>query len=134
MYFLFGAVDGAFDIFFDIHLTGKGTNGSFFGVLQHTLFFWAFLKAMELGGAISLLFNYKPALGVALLAPISSVLCLFYVFGLHWYIQCLVLIALNLILLRAYWDSYKPLFTDAYPIFRPDLPEHSNLNRRARHD
>lgn len=122
--YLFGAVDGVLAIFFGMHITGKGNPGSFLGVLQDTMFFWAFMKAVELVGALSLLLNYKPALGVALLTPISAVLCLFYLFDLHWYYAFVIVAVPNAILLRAYWNSYRPLL-DAYPMrgHRLEAPE-----------
>lgn len=107
--FLFGAVDGAMEIFFHVYWTGESTDGSFHAVLQHTLFFWAFLKLTELVGAISLLGNVKPALGLAILAPISAILCLFYIFELQWFIACGVNVILMSILFRAYRRSYVPL-------------------------
>jgi putative oxidoreductase len=113
--YLFGAVDGALHIFFDIYLTGEAKEGSFRGALQQTLYFWAFMKSMQFVGAISLLFNFKPALGVAILTPISSVLCLYYIFELQWYYAFTLVATCNLVLLRAYWDSYRPML-DAYPI------------------
>jgi hypothetical protein len=116
--YLFGAVDGFLGIFFGIYMTGMPAECSFLGILKHTLFFWAFMKSIQLIGAISLLGNYKPALGVALLTPISSVLCLFYFFVLHWYYALTVVAVLNAILLRAYWPSYRALFTD-YPMRGP---------------
>lgn len=114
-YYMLGAIDGAVAIFYGIHLTGEAHPHSFLGVLANTLFFWAFLKLVELVGAISLLLNYKPALGTALVTPISAVLCLFYLFDVHWYYACAVVAILNLVLLKAYWNSYRPLF-DAYPM------------------
>lgn len=116
--YLFGAVDGFLSIFFGIYITGNPAECSFLGILKHTLFFWAFMKSIQLIGAISLLSNYKPALGVALLTPISSVLCLFYFFVLNWYYALTVVAVLNLVLLRAYWPSYRALFAD-YPMRAP---------------
>jgi hypothetical protein len=113
--YLFGAVDGALAMFFGIHLSGEPNPGSFLGVLSHTMYFWVFLKSMEFVGAMSLLLNYKPALGTALMTPISAVLCLFYVFDLHWYYAFTIVATLNLVLLRAYWSSYRPML-DAYPM------------------
>lgn len=113
--YLFGAVDGFLGIFFGIYLTGKAVECSFLGVLKQTLFFWAFMKSIQLIGAVSLLSNYKPALGVALLTPISAVLCLFYFFVLHWYYAMTVVAVLNLVLLKAYWPSYRAMFMD-YPM------------------
>jgi cell division protein FtsW (lipid II flippase) len=108
--YLFGAVDGALGMFFHIFITGEDTDCSFHAVLQHTAYFWVFLKACELVGAVSLLANYKPAFGLALVTPISAVLCLFYVFELSWFIALAVVIALSVVLFRAYWPSYAPLF------------------------
>jgi hypothetical protein len=113
--YMFGAIKGGLEIFFDYYMMGEVTDGSFHSVLQHTVFFWSFMKFIQLLGAISLLLNFKPALGVALLTPISAVLCLFYIFELQWYYAFTVVAALNLILLRAYWDSYRPML-DAYPM------------------
>jgi hypothetical protein len=119
--YLFGAVDGVLAIFFGMHITGKSNPASFHGVLQDTLFFWAFMKFIELVGALSLLLNYKPALGTALLTPISAVLCLFYVFDIHWYYAFTIVAVLNAVLLRAYWPSYRPML-DAYPMRGHRLP------------
>lgn len=119
--YLFGAIDGALAIFFGMHITGKSNPASFHGVLQDTLFFWAFMKFIELVGALSLLLNYKPALGTALLTPISAVLCLFYLFDIHWYYAFTVVAVLNAVLLRAYWSSYRPML-DAYPMRGHRLP------------
>lgn len=118
--YLFGAVDGILTIFFGMHITGRSNPGSFHAVLQETLYFWSFMKFIELVGALSLLLNYKPALGVALLTPISAVLCLFYVFDLHWYYAFAIVAVLNAVLLRAYWNSYRPML-DAYPMRGPRL-------------
>lgn len=109
--YLFGAVEGALEIFFGIYITGEPGDGcSFFSALQNTTYFWVFLKLIELIGAISLLANYKPALGLIILTPISAVLCLFYIFELKWFIACTVVTVLSLILFRAYFKSYAGLF------------------------
>jgi hypothetical protein len=106
--YLFGAYDGAAYLLFDTYLHGE-PEGIFLIGLQGTTYFWVLLKLIELIGGLSLLFNYKPALGIALLTPITAVLSLFYLFTAEWYIAfCLVVIP-NLILLYAYADSFKPL-------------------------
>ena len=110
--YLFGAVDGVGELFFDYYFTGESPVDTFHGALQHTTYFWAFLKFCELIGAISLLANYKPALGVAILTPISAVLCLFYAFDLHWYIALTLVGGLTLTLLWAYRSSYAGLWDD----------------------
>lgn len=110
--YLFGAIDGALFLFFGIYIHGKPPARYVFLVaLQRTTYFWAFMKLLELVGAVSLLANYKPALGVALLMPISSVLCLFYLFELRFFIPLGSLIIISTIILcRAYSKSYAPLF------------------------
>ncbi len=95
--FLFGAVDGALYLLFGIYLHGKPRE--------------AFLKSLQLVGAVSLLCNYKPALGVAVLIPISSVMCLFYLFDLPGFIPFgFILAGAMIILCRAYYKSYAHIF------------------------
>ena len=48
--------------------------------LQSVGFFWPFMNSIELIGAICLLTNRAPALGLALLMPIMAVIVLFHVF------------------------------------------------------
>jgi putative oxidoreductase len=104
--FLFGAVDGALFLLFGIYLHGK-PGEPFLIALQQARYFWAFLKSMQLVGAVSLLTNYKPALGVAVLIPISSVMCLFYLFELPGFIPFGIIIAIaTIVLCRAYSKSY----------------------------
>jgi hypothetical protein len=104
--FLFGAVDGALYLLFGIYLHGKPRE-AFLIALEQAKYFWAFLKSIQLVGAVSLLANYKPALGVALLIPISSVMCLFYLFELPGFIPLGSIIAIAMIILcRAYYKSY----------------------------
>jgi hypothetical protein len=110
--YLHGAVDGALQIFFHVYYTGELDPGSFVGAMQHTTYFWAFMKLCQLLGAVSMLMNYKPALGLLLLAPISVVLCLFYLFALQWYGYFFLIAGSSLILLRAYWKSFRPLLED----------------------
>lgn len=112
--YLFGAIDGALFLFFGLYIHGKPPERYIFLVaLQRTTYFWAFMKLIELIGAASLLANYKPALGVALLIPISSVLCLFYLFELPFFIPLgLIIVVSTIILCRAYAKSYAPLFDD----------------------
>lgn len=110
--YLFGAADGVGELFFDFYFTGRSEPDTFHGALQSTTYFWAFLKLCEAVGAVSLLANYKPALGLAIVTPISAVLCLFYAFELHWYIALTVVGGLTLTLLWAYRNSYAPLLYD----------------------
>jgi cell division protein FtsW (lipid II flippase) len=129
--YLFGAVDGVLALGFGIYLTGESTDGSFHDVLQHTVYFWAFMKLIEGIGAISLLLNIKPALGTALVTPISAVLCLFYVFDLQWYYAFTVVAVLNLVLLKAYWPSYRQLL-DNYPMRRalPEMTSEQHISKK----
>jgi putative oxidoreductase len=108
--FLFGAVDGALYLLFGIYLHGKPRE-AFLIALEQAKYFWAFLKSLQLVGAVSLLFNYKPALGVAVLIPISSVMCLFYLFDLPGFIPFgFILAGAMIILCRAYYKSYAHIF------------------------
>jgi hypothetical protein len=108
--FLFGAVDGALYLLFGIYLHGKPRE-AFLIALEQAKYFWAFLKSIQLVGAVSLLFNYKPALGVALLIPIASVMCLFYIFDLPGFIPLGLIIAISMaVLCRAYYKSYAHIF------------------------
>lgn len=106
--YLFGAVDGALLLFFDIHYRHP-PEGSFVWGLENTAYFWWFMKLCELVSALSLLMNYKPALGLAISAPISAVLCLIFAFDLNWPENVIMVVVPNLILLKAYSKSFLPL-------------------------
>jgi len=112
--YLFGTIDGVLFLFFGIYMHGKPPDRYVFLLtLQKTTYFWAFMKLIQFIGAISLLTNYKPALGVALLIPISSVLCLFYLFELPSYLPLgSIIILTTVILCRAYSQSYVGLLDD----------------------
>lgn len=108
--FLFGAVDGALYLLFGIYLHGKPRE-AFLIALEQAKYFWAFLKSIQLVGAVSLLLNYKPALGVALLMPIASVMCLFYIFDFPVLIPLGFIIAISMaVLCRGYYKSYAHIF------------------------
>ena len=116
--YLFGAVDGALFLFFGIYMHGKPPDRYVFLLtLQATTYFWAFMKTIQAVGCVSLLSNYKPALGTALLIPVSSCLVLFYAFELPSFLPTfgLVIAVTTAILIRAYWKSYARLFDD-YPM------------------
>lgn len=115
--YLFGTVDGALFLFFGIYMHGKPPEQYVFLLtLQATTYFWAFLKLIQAIGAFSLLANYKPALGNALLLPVSSCLLLFYVFEGPSLLPTfgLTIVVTTVILCRAYRKSYAGLFAD-YP-------------------
>ena len=118
--YLFGAVDGAMYLLFGTYIHGKPADQYVFLLtLQATTYFWALLKIVQTIGAFSLLANYKPAFGNALLLPGSSVLLLFYIFELPALLPTfgLIVAVSTIILLRAYAPSYKRLFDD-YPMRR----------------
>jgi hypothetical protein len=112
LFYLHGAVDGAMQILFHVYYTDERERGTFVGTLQHTTYFWAFMKSCQLIGAFSLLMNYKPVLGFVILAPISVVLCLFYLFEIQWYGYFFVISSANLVLFWAYRKSFLPLLRD----------------------
>ena len=111
--FLAGAIDGFTFIVTGAHLVNPDTSPS--GLLfQHALeaagFFWPLMKSVELIGALSLLSNRAPALGLALLAPIMAVITLFDVFlnpkGIP---LAVVLVVFGCLLLRAYAPRFARL-------------------------
>jgi hypothetical protein len=115
--YLFGAFDGAMFLLFGMYIHGKPPEHlHFLLTLQATTYFWVFLKTIQAIGAFSLLANYKPALGNALLLPVSSVLLLFYLFEGQRLLPTfgLFIFVSTVILTRAYAPSYRHLFDD-YP-------------------
>jgi hypothetical protein len=116
--YLFGAFDGAMFLLFGIYIHGKPADKyTFLVTLQATTYFWAFLKIVQAVGAFSLLANYKPALGNALLIPVSSVLLMFYTFEVPIFLLTFgwVIVVSTIILTRAYASSYVRLLDD-YPM------------------
>ncbi len=104
------AVDGWAYLLFDVHIAElKGF--IFVDYLVRATYFWAFLKSIQLIGAICLLCNYKPLFGFTILLPINSVLILFYFFELKDFAWAGVLLGVSiLILLRTYSKFFKILF------------------------
>lgn len=79
--FLVGAVDGFAFIFTGAHLIHPPTSAegvAFEAALKEAAFVWPLMKSIELLGALLLLTNRAPALGLALLAPIMAVIMLFH--------------------------------------------------------
>ncbi|WP_171210371.1 MULTISPECIES: hypothetical protein [unclassified Ruegeria] len=79
--FLVGALDGFVFIFTDAHLIHPPTTDvgrAFEASLKEAGFLWPLMKSIELIGALLLLSNRAPALGLALLAPIMAVIVLFH--------------------------------------------------------
>ncbi|MCA0317571.1 MAG: hypothetical protein LCH88_05810 [Proteobacteria bacterium] len=112
--FLVSAVDGFWFIFSGNHLIHPPTSDKgkqFELALQASGFFWPFLKTINLAGALSLLFNVAPALGLALIAPVMATIVLFHAFlnpqGLP---VAGILVVLGLMLVWAYRDRYAAMF------------------------
>jgi putative oxidoreductase len=79
--FLLGAIDGFSFIFSGSHLIHPPTsdNGlAFEAGLKAAGFFWPLMKSIELVGALCLLTNRAPVLGLALLSPIMTVIVFFH--------------------------------------------------------
>jgi len=79
--FLVGAIDGFSFIFTGSHLVHPPTSDkglAFEAGLKAAGFFWPLMKTAEMIGALCLLTNKAPALGLALLSPIITVIVLFH--------------------------------------------------------
>jgi ABC-type sugar transport system permease subunit len=79
--FLVSAIDGFWWLATGNHLIHPPTSPKgleFEASLQASGFFWPLLKTVNLAGALSLLFNIVPALGLALIAPVMTVIVLFH--------------------------------------------------------
>ena len=79
--FLIGAMDGFVFIFTGRHLIHPPTSSAglaFEAALKEAGFLWLLMKSIELLGALLLLTNRAPALGLVLLAPIMVVIVLFH--------------------------------------------------------
>ncbi|TCR62139.1 hypothetical protein [Bosea sp. BK604] len=79
--FLVSAIDGFYFIATGnrlIHPPTSARGEAFEQALMNAGFFWPLLKTINLVGGISLLFNVMPALGLALIAPVMTVIVLFH--------------------------------------------------------
>lgn len=79
--FLVGSIDGFAFILTGSHLIHPPTSDkglAFEAGLKAAGFFWPLMKTVEFVGAICLLTNKAPALGLALLSPIMTVIVLFH--------------------------------------------------------
>ena len=116
-WFTIGAVDGWLYLFFDIQIHGD-PQGVFLTAIISSTWFYAFMKLIQTVGAISLLTNFKPALGLALLTPVTAVLCLYYFYVSITYKVVafspigMILIISTAILFHAYSKSFRPLLDD----------------------
>jgi hypothetical protein len=111
--FLVSAVDGFWWLATGNHLIHPPTSPKgleFEASLQNSGFFWPLLKTVNLAGALSLLFNIVPALGLALIAPVMTVIVLFHLAinpaGIP---VALILIVTGGLLAWAYRDRYAAL-------------------------
>jgi putative oxidoreductase len=81
--FFLGAIDGFAFIATGAHLVHPPTTErglQFEAALKSAGFLWPLMKTVELAGAICLLTDRAPALGLALLSPVMAVVVLFHVF------------------------------------------------------
>jgi len=111
--FLVSAVDGFWWMATGNHLIRPPTSErgvAFELALQNSGFFWPVLKTVNLAGAVSLILNIVPAFGLALLAPVMTVIVLFHLAinpqGLP---VAIILVVLGGLLAWAYRERYAAL-------------------------
>lgn len=127
--FLAGAVDGFSFILAGTHLIHPPTSDrglQFEEALKATGFFWPLMKIVELIGAYCLLTNRAPAFGLALLAPIMTVVVLFHLLLNPQGIPLAVLLVIcGGLLLHAYAARYSGLFAggNTEPVGSEDTPQ-----------
>jgi hypothetical protein len=111
--FLFSAVDGFWWLATGTHLIHPPTSTrgvAFEEALQASGFLWPLLKTINLVGALSLLSNIAPALGLALIAPVMTVIVLFHlVINPQGIPVAVILVVLGSLLVVAYRDRYAAL-------------------------
>ncbi|MDP3407974.1 hypothetical protein [Bosea sp. (in: a-proteobacteria)] len=111
--FLVSAVDGFWWLATGTHLIHPPTSSrgvAFEQTLQASGFVWPLLKTVNLVGALSLLGNIAPALGLALIAPVMAVIVLFHlVLNPQGLPVAVILVALGSLLVWAYRDRYAAL-------------------------
>jgi hypothetical protein len=112
--FLVGSIEGAYFIITGqslIHPPTSERGLQFENALKAAGFFWPFMKIVELIGAVCLLTNRAPAFGLALLAPIMTVVVLFHLFLNPQGLPIAVLLVIcGVALVRAYAPQYAGLF------------------------
>lgn len=111
--FLISAVDGFWWLAAGANLIHPPTSPRgvvFETALQDSGFLWPFIKVVNLTGALSLIANVAPALGLALIAPVMAVIVLFHATinpqGLP---AAVILVVLGAMLVWAYRDRYAAL-------------------------
>jgi hypothetical protein len=111
--FLASAVDGFWWLATGTHLIHPPTSTrgvAFEEALQASGFLWPLLKTINLVGALSLLGNIAPALGLALIAPVMTVIVLFHlVINPQGIPVAVILVVLGSLLVVAYRDRYAAL-------------------------
>ncbi|CAN7203459.1 hypothetical protein LJR009_000568 [Bosea sp. LjRoot9] len=112
--FLVSAIDGFWWLATGAHLIHPPTSErgvAFETALQNAGFFWPLLKTVNLAGALSLLLNIVPAFGLALLAPVMTVIVLFHlVINPQGIPVAIILVVLGSLLVWAYRERYAALF------------------------
>ncbi|MEM7068864.1 MAG: DoxX family protein [Pseudomonadota bacterium] len=115
--FLVFGIDGFIDIFTGQPLLVPPVSeagGQFVGALKESGFVWPLMKAIYLVAAFCLLTNKAPALAVALLAPIITVIVLFHVVLNPGGIPiAIILIVLSSLVFFKNRDKFKPLFSNS---------------------
>jgi putative oxidoreductase len=113
--FLVGAIEGFTFILTGNHLIHPPTSeegAAFEAALHRSGFLWPLMKTVELIAAFCLLSNRAPAFGLALVMPIMAVIVLFHaVLNPAGLPIALLLIAAGALLLFAYRDRSRPLFS-----------------------
>jgi putative oxidoreductase len=89
----------------------EGPAASYIGILVSSGFF-AFLKVIEISLSLLLMVNFRRALALVLLAPISLNIFLFEIFIAGKPGIGLLLVILNLFLLITNYSKYKTFVTD----------------------
>jgi hypothetical protein len=111
--FLVSAIDGFWWLATGTNLIHPPTSERgmvFETALQNAGFFWPLLKVVNLLGGLSLLLNIVPAFGLALIAPVMTVIVAF-----HFAINpqgipvAIILIVTGGLLVRAYRERYAAL-------------------------
>jgi hypothetical protein len=111
--FLVSAVDGFWWMATGNHLIHPPTSEqglALEAVLQQS-FIWPMVKVVNLTGALSLIANVAPAFGLALIAPIMTVIVFFHlVLNPQGLPVAIILVVLGLLLVFAYRQRYAALF------------------------
>jgi hypothetical protein len=112
--FLLGAIDGFAFIVTGTHLVHVPTSErglQFEAALQSAGFLWPLMKTVELVGAVCLLTHRAPAFGLALLAPVITVVVLFHgVLNPQGAPIAILLVVCGALLVRAYAPRYARAF------------------------